>query len=198
MPSWHTKSTISGDLTALGIAQADALAKESGNSHILDSLASSAKSLSALSAEVETKPVVGLPAASTSLEGSVDVKPVINHQADCMGFLLLATRLLTRMLDYDQYYAQLEAKPAGKSEGSWDGSDDEDASKSYFGRDGKRSRSQESEQEDGRPGKMAKTNGEYSRESSSGSGLFGAGVNTPDGESPGKQKTEDDPLVSGE
>ncbi|KZS87247.1 hypothetical protein SISNIDRAFT_537784 [Sistotremastrum niveocremeum HHB9708] len=181
MPSWHTKSTISGDLTALGIAQANALEKESANSHILDSLASSSKSLSSLSGDTETKPNIGSAMASTSFEAPVDVKPVIDErQADY----------------YDQYYAQLEAKPEGRSEGSWDGSDEEEGSKSYFGQNGKRSRSQESDQEDERPGKVAKTNGESSRESSSGSGLFGAGVDTPDGDGAGKTKLEDDPMVS--
>ncbi|KZT37453.1 hypothetical protein SISSUDRAFT_987643 [Sistotremastrum suecicum HHB10207 ss-3] len=84
MPSWHTKSTISGDLTALGIAQANALEKESANSHILDSLASSSKTLSSLSGDTETKPNIGSAMASTSFEAPVDVKPVIDErQADC-------------------------------------------------------------------------------------------------------------------
>ena len=52
MPSWHTKSTITGDLTALGMQQAAHLEGdgESGNAHILDSL---------IAVPVEKKPDVG-------------------------------------------------------------------------------------------------------------------------------------------
>lgn len=82
MPQWHLKSTISGDLTALGIQQAAREAAQT-HTHILDSLT-----------PTTTKPLDGLPSPSTLISQQqqsvlkgippyLDVKPVIDHQSDC-------------------------------------------------------------------------------------------------------------------
>lgn len=76
LPSWHLKSTISGDLTALGIqenartesAAAAAAAAASSNDDILKGLG--------VVGTVRAEPV--------SLAVVEDVKPIINRESDCM------------------------------------------------------------------------------------------------------------------
>jgi len=107
LPSWHLKSTISGDLTALGIkenARAEAAvangAAPTSNDDILRGLG-----------------VVGMKPNRTSslvIEKERDVKPVINAEADY----------------YEQYYASLAASAAASAQvtpsGSIPGTDFDD------------------------------------------------------------------------
>jgi len=159
LPAWHLKSTISGDLTALGIqeharAEAASAALSSSNDDIL-------RGLGVVGARSQPNPQVNV---------VQDVKPVINHEADY----------------YDQYYASLaasavtsaQATPSGLSmRGSSDfddfGNDDEEDQKpsieylNSLNDYRKRSRSQE---DDGSAGKfkLAKTD-----EAANGLGLNG-------------------------
>jgi transcription initiation factor TFIIE subunit alpha len=79
LPAWHLKSTISGDLTALGIMEnaraesAPILAPSTSmsNDNIL-------KGLGVVGAARRTGPI-----HSTVVE---DIKPVINHESDCEFF----------------------------------------------------------------------------------------------------------------
>jgi len=130
MPAWHLTSTISGDLTALGIAQQARDAAMQSPTHILDSLSpfTNTKPIEGLPEANDVKPVIGAKIGGLP----VDMKPVVNHQADY----------------YDRYYAQLEAGPSqakADDAGSWDGSDEEDVKPSLieleFQRTRKRTRS---------------------------------------------------------
>ncbi|GJJ14936.1 hypothetical protein Clacol_009206 [Clathrus columnatus] len=112
MPSWHTKSTISGELTALGHAAASQAASQQkspitpssgSNAAILESLTNpSARIVTAAKATTNSNAAIlsGLgkaPVSITSTEPEVkveqDVKPVISKQADY----------------YDAYYASLQS-----------------------------------------------------------------------------------------
>jgi transcription initiation factor TFIIE subunit alpha len=159
LPSWHLKSTISGDLTALGIkenARAEAAVANGSapvsNDDVLRGLG-----------VVGVKPTQTLSSASVT-EKTREVKPVINPEADY----------------YEQYYASLaasaaasaQATPSGSVPGSSDfddfGEDEEDRKPSMEYLNSlndyrKRSRSQEDEGFAGK-NKIAKsdsyTNGE--------------------------------------
>lgn len=101
MPSWHTKSTISGDLTALGIAAASHAASmqrsptsasvSGSNAAILESLnnpsarpipkagpSSNAAILSGLG-----KAPNGAISTETGVKVEKDSKPVVDKQSDC-------------------------------------------------------------------------------------------------------------------
>jgi transcription initiation factor TFIIE subunit alpha len=82
MPAWHLTSTISGDLTALGIAQQARDAAMQSPTHILDSLSpfTNTKPIEGLPEANDVKPVIGAKIGGLP----VDMKPVVNHQADCM------------------------------------------------------------------------------------------------------------------
>ncbi|KAJ3845187.1 TFIIE alpha subunit-domain-containing protein [Lentinula raphanica] len=151
LPSWHLKSTISGDLTALGVkenARAEAAvangAAPTSNDDILRGLG-----------VVGAKP--SQPTASLVIEQKREVKPVTNPDADY----------------YEQYYASLaasaaasaQATPSGSFPGTSDmddfGEDEEDRKPSLEYLNSlndyrKRSRSQEDEGSAGRS-KIAKT-----------------------------------------
>ena len=77
LPSWHLKSTITNDLTALGVAAANQQAKKmSGNEAILSSLS---KSSDALAGYGKVKPKV-----ESQLEVvEEEKKPIVDHTADC-------------------------------------------------------------------------------------------------------------------
>jgi transcription initiation factor TFIIE subunit alpha len=110
MPSWHTKSTISGDLTALGVAaashaasiQRSPISASSGsNAAILESLANpGARPIPKAGASSNASILSGLgraPNGPTSTETGVKVekqeKPVINKQSDCSHFSIERQRL---------------------------------------------------------------------------------------------------------
>lgn len=71
LPSWHLKSTISNDLTALGVA-AVTQANGSGNDAILSSLGDGLSKV-----KKPSKPNQPVPTSPQ------DVKPTIDHNADC-------------------------------------------------------------------------------------------------------------------
>ena len=91
MPAWHLKSTISGDLTSLGVAanahQSEALNGVDSNSAILSSLTTSSRSnADILSGLGKVRPVK---AEMNEISIVKDVKPVINQTADCMCYLFI-------------------------------------------------------------------------------------------------------------
>ncbi|KAH8113794.1 TFIIE alpha subunit-domain-containing protein [Phellopilus nigrolimitatus] len=103
LPSWHLKSTISNDLTALGIAavnQQSTNGKPTGNEAILSSLgkngSSNADILNGLG-KVKPQPKVEQPDIINLVEE--EKKPVVDHNADF----------------YEQYYASLEAASQARS-----------------------------------------------------------------------------------
>ncbi|KAL5523175.1 hypothetical protein ACEPAF_1442 [Sanghuangporus sanghuang] len=101
MPSWHLKSTISNDLTALGVqaAHQQTNGKLTGNEAILSSLGKGPTSngdvLRGLGKIKSSQPK----AEPTQTSPVEDVKPVIDHNADF----------------YEQYYASLEAASQAQS-----------------------------------------------------------------------------------
>lgn len=102
LPSWHLKSTISGDLTALGVKEhaREQAAGTGSNDDILRGLG-----------------VIGGSKSDQTAIVVEDVKPVINHEADCNGYSLLNLRhLLISLLDYDQYYASLAASASASAQ----------------------------------------------------------------------------------
>lgn len=118
LPEWIRKSTVSGHLTSVGIAEtarAEAAATPSSNDEILRGLGT-----------------VGLSKADEmKLEVMDDIKPVIDHDAIGTSNLCFYFTLLMRPADYDRYYASLAASangtPAAIPGGDdFGGSDDED------------------------------------------------------------------------
>lgn len=115
LPAWHLKSTITGDLTALGVKEnareAAVMSMSSGsNDDILKGLGIIGGSSSRLQGGVSVQTVVN---------GTEDVKPVMNADADRMSYS--SCRLVT-LIDamficpvYDQYYASLAASSAAAS-----------------------------------------------------------------------------------
>jgi transcription initiation factor TFIIE subunit alpha len=128
LPSWHLKSTISGDLTALGIAEsarnaeAAAVTAPSSNEDILRSLGAKSLQRNMEQPYLEVK--------------QEDVKPVISQQQRDNDCKLLSPSLfhlpesLMLFLVYDQYYASLAASsqptPILETGGSDFGEDEED------------------------------------------------------------------------
>ena len=103
LPAWHLRSTISGDLTALGIIENSRTETTStGSSTLNDDVLRGLGVVGAARKE---------PIPATVIE---DFKPVVIHGSDCMSlwrtFLVIHT-VLTNLLaqDYDQYYASLAA-----------------------------------------------------------------------------------------
>jgi transcription initiation factor TFIIE subunit alpha len=103
MPSWHTKSTITGELTALGHAAASHAAStqlspvasgSNSNAAILESLTNpGARAATKLSSSSNAAILSGLgqaPNGVTLTEMGVkieqDVKPLNNKHSDCMNF----------------------------------------------------------------------------------------------------------------
>jgi transcription initiation factor TFIIE subunit alpha len=122
MPAWHLKSTISGDLTALGIKEnaQNPAAQVPGQASVdLD------ESLKGLGRVVRPSPLKGQ--IDLEEDEDEDVKPDVkaSNEADC-GLLLLAAlqghalcfcfcfclSLSSSFPDYDQYYASLAASAA--------------------------------------------------------------------------------------
>lgn len=122
LPAWHLKSTITGDLTALGIEEtrrAEAVAAAaaaaaalsgaggsgSGNDEILRGLGI---------VGVPSRSAAGASASTEQVNGSVeDEKPKVGQDdADCAFFPYSVNISRSRTLssvDYDQYYASLAA-----------------------------------------------------------------------------------------
>jgi len=205
MPSWHLKSTISGDLTALGIQQqAREAARLQSQAHILDSLTpTTPKTIDGLPSPADHQQQIPQPGlAGLPPNGMVDVKPVIDTKSDY----------------YDQYYAQLEAGPSqDRSRSGSVGSFDEDIKPSIqeleratsnaaggMTRSLKRSRSETPLEEGGGDGergsKFLRASVDPLSRSGSASYPPTTGVNTPDNaENNGGAAAvgmEDDPLVS--
>lgn len=108
MPTWHTKSTISGDLTALGIAAAShaassqrsptAISGSGSNAAILESLANpGARPIPKAGPSSNAAILSGLgkaPHCPTSRETGVKVekemKPTVDKQSDCPYFFFIA------------------------------------------------------------------------------------------------------------
>lgn len=93
MPSWHLKSTISGDLTSLGVAasvrQTEGLNGVDSNTAILNSLISPSLSNSdILNGLGKIRPPVKMQQNEISIVK--DIKPVIDHTADCLYNLVLS------------------------------------------------------------------------------------------------------------
>ena len=106
LPSWHLKSTISNDLTALGVAaQSQVNGSSSGNDAILSSLGDG---LGKIKPAKPDQPVITSPQ---------DVKPVIDHTADCEHLGPLMSKLIQTFVFvvYEQYYANLEAASRSQS-----------------------------------------------------------------------------------
>lgn len=99
MPSWHLKSTITGDLTALGV-------KENARTEDTSRLPSSNDSI------LKGLGIVGSAAPPPQTNG-IDIKPVAptpqTQEADCKLRATTCPLLTERYADYDQYYATLAA-----------------------------------------------------------------------------------------
>ncbi|KAH8828787.1 TFIIE alpha subunit-domain-containing protein [Flagelloscypha sp. PMI_526] len=133
LPAWHLKSTISGDLTALGVkenARLAAAAATDGLAQLHQSMSDDAlKGLGVIGSSSKASSSTQLYAMPAQEE---DVKPMINHEADY----------------YDQYYASLhasaQATPASSTprqpDASSDFEDDDEDEGSSFNASGKRSR----------------------------------------------------------
>lgn len=98
LPTWHLKSTISGDLTALGVkenARAEAAAA------IQESISSSNDEILRGLGVMGAKPTNGTNGSQSTplLSMEEDVKPTVNHEVDY----------------YEQYYASLAASAAGSA-----------------------------------------------------------------------------------
>ncbi|KAL0062796.1 hypothetical protein AAF712_010334 [Marasmius tenuissimus] len=98
LPTWHLKSTISGDLTALGVkesARAEAVAA------LQESISSSNDEILRGLGIMGSRPTNGTNGiqSTTLLTMEQDVKPVVNHEADY----------------YEQYYASLAASAAASA-----------------------------------------------------------------------------------
>jgi transcription initiation factor TFIIE subunit alpha len=105
LPSWHLKSTISGDLTALGVKEVERAAFVNGAS-------------GTAAGGSHDEMLRGLGTVGSSRMEKVDIAPeevkvVVNHESDC-GFIfyLLISLTHTSSTDYDQYYASLAASSA--------------------------------------------------------------------------------------
>ena len=116
MPSWHLKSTITGELTALGIkentreAPVTNGAEQMSNDDILKGLGVIGGGPSRTTAGHHTSQL-GIP--TTIAE---DVKPVINPESDCTCPNLIRTIITySFLLVYDQYYASLAAASVASS-----------------------------------------------------------------------------------
>lgn len=98
LPAWHLKSTISGDLTALGVkenARAEAAAA------LQESISSSNDEILRGLGVVGARPTNGTNGSQMiPMEVEQDVKPIINHEADY----------------YEQYYASLAASAAASAQ----------------------------------------------------------------------------------
>ncbi|KIY49460.1 hypothetical protein FISHEDRAFT_41590 [Fistulina hepatica ATCC 64428] len=152
LPSWHTKSTITGDLTALGIKETERLEQAALAANVMTD-----ESLKGLG-------VTGRPSISSSSTAAVpaiavdnDVKPVVNHEESL----------------YEQYYARLaasaQATPASTGLGSDFGepNEDEDQKPNVEYLDSlnayrKRSRSAEDNEQSERPPKSPRAEGALS------------------------------------
>lgn len=79
MPAWHLASTVSGDMTALGVKEAQRAAAKAAQLQA-SNLDETLKGLGTVgsSSAGETKPVVNVITGEAE-----DVKPVINPESDC-------------------------------------------------------------------------------------------------------------------
>lgn len=105
LPAWHLKSTITGDLTALGVkesARAEASnAASSSNDDILRGLG-----------------VVGGRPDQVVAMTVEDVKPAVSQESDCEHHHHTVCSAIAAdfILDYDQYYASLAASSAASTQ----------------------------------------------------------------------------------
>ncbi|EEB92718.1 hypothetical protein MPER_08733 [Moniliophthora perniciosa FA553] len=218
LPAWHLKSTISGDLTALGIkenARAEAAAA------LQESISSSNDEILRGLGVVGARPTNGTNGSHMiPMEVEQDVKPVINHEADCA--FPFSERQLTfdiGTLDYEQYYASLAASAGASAQGNavWSecsGSDFDNAEKeeedqkpsmeylNSLNEYRKRSRSLEDEGSDGKA-KVANTS-TIVRVNGNGNGnalqtniTSHTMESVPDGTQNGVAKSPEDPIVYG-
>lgn len=107
MPAWHLKSTITGDLTALGIQESARSLAANGNA-MLPSNDDTLKGLGTVG------PSVPPPVTPVVVE---DVKPGI-RESDCKWFCVLShdSKSTRKYVDYDQYYASLAASNAASAQ----------------------------------------------------------------------------------
>lgn len=94
LPEWHLKSTISGDLTALGIKES---ARAEAAAAIQESVSSSNDEILRGLGVIGSRPNAAAHLMPIALEQ--DVKPTVNHEADY----------------YEQYYASLAASTAASA-----------------------------------------------------------------------------------
>lgn len=110
LPAWHLKSTITGDLTALGV-------KESVREAALNGTMSNDDILKGLGVVGGSSRQQGNGATLQSYGAMTeDVKPVINVESDSTSSFNARPRFsITFYLVYDQYYASLAASSAAAS-----------------------------------------------------------------------------------
>lgn len=115
LPTWHLKSTISNDLTALGVAAANQMAngKLTGNEAILSGLGKP---------KSDGDVLTGLGRANTKKEQtSISIveeekKPEIDEQTACKRCLQPHVVVVSNsIIDYDKWYADLEASSKAQS-----------------------------------------------------------------------------------
>lgn len=112
LPAWHLKSTITGDLTALGI-------QENARTVIQPALPSGDESLKGLGTIGSSRlPQIAQPAE--------DIKPEINTEADCESSELAPLLYSISGTDYEQYYASLAASNAASAQATPSGLGSED------------------------------------------------------------------------
>lgn len=132
LPAWHLKSTISGDLTALGIAESERAEAAAQNNALPKANEDILKGLGVVGPRQDpSKPIIHV---------EEDVKPVITRkESDCQHSFLSLPSVDTHpaFAVYDSYYSSLaasaQATPAasapGSSEYGNERSDDEDEDK---------------------------------------------------------------------
>jgi transcription initiation factor TFIIE subunit alpha len=199
LPSWHLKSTISGDLTALGVKEVERAALVNGAS-------SSAAGTS------HDEMLRGLGTVSSSRMEKVDIVPeegkvVVNHESDCELSSVGFSRTHSSSTDYDQYYASLAASSAPSTRdtpsalggpGSEEGDEDEERKPSVQYLDSlneyrKRSRSEKDEEGLGLK-KVAKVSDTRNGDESSPDSLVTPDQETVDG---GEEPEQEGPIVHG-
>jgi transcription initiation factor TFIIE subunit alpha len=127
MPSWHLKSTISGDLTALGIQQQAREAARLQQSHILDSLTpTTPKSIDGLPSPVglDSQKLQQASISGLAASGLVDVKPTIDHKSDCSSysaafFIVSLTEMSSQTMTTIMHNSKLDRLEIGPTLALW-------------------------------------------------------------------------------
>ena len=78
LPAWHLKSTISNDLTSLGVKAKTHETNAGSNAALLESLSKQSNSLAGLG-----KPGQSVKKEQTEVTIVEEVKPAVNHDVDC-------------------------------------------------------------------------------------------------------------------